>query len=86
MTGGMLLREGGRAGDRAAGRVGWGRGSGRIGRPDDAGTQLLELAVDVLIAAVDVVRAVDSDAPSAARAARMRDAPARRSLMDASAP
>src|SRR3954466_2991035 len=34
-------------------------GSGRVGRTDDAGAQLLELAVDVLIPPLDVVRAVD---------------------------
>jgi len=33
--------------------------SGRVGRADDAGAQLLELAVDVLIPPLDVVCAVD---------------------------
>src|SRR4051795_7326812 len=39
---------------------GWVTGrSGGVGRPDDARAELLELAVDVLIPPLDVVRAVD---------------------------
>src|SRR3954454_8796298 len=36
-----------------------GASGGRVGRADDAGTQLLELAVDVLIPPLNVMRAVD---------------------------
>src|SRR4051794_14567212 len=40
-------------------RVGGRERSGGVGRPDDARPELLELAVDVLIPPLDVVRAVD---------------------------
>src|SRR6187402_2383945 len=64
MTGGDATPGAARRAVTAALRWGWGgRGSGRVGRADDAGAQLLELAVDVLIPPLDVVRAVEERRP-----------------------
>src|SRR5215207_9716084 len=48
----------GRSAEGEAAGASW----GRVGRADDAGTQLLELAVDVLIPPLNVMGAVDQRA------------------------